>query len=317
MANKLCSTAMNLLTAFAVALKHKLRYEPYTAYEDLSQLVGHIDTLAKQATEEQPEKVAQRRPGPVKAVGEYLGVSFMASNPRKAIKKSTRPLGNVPLEILNYLAAFVDELVANGQLPVPMQQTLAYNNVASLNDILVGTERVLSTPLPIAYAIAISQITWVYVILMPFQLLGSKLEWITIPATLGASYIILGLLFIGREIENPFGQDVNDLPLEDYCAQVAAELDIITSRPRPQARDWIETLDNKVLYPMSTSGYPVWLHRGEDKVREALRQKTEMGFEARKEAMGQDESSTVENSDGLDRSRSKETSGTKTAADQV
>lgn len=149
-----------------------------------------------------------------------------------------------------------------------------------MSDVLTGTERVLTTPLPIAYAIAISQITWVYCFLLPFQLYQT-LGWVTIPATIAAGYIILGLLFIGREIENPFGQDVNDLPLEIYCAQIAQEIDIIAAKRKPRNKDWIETLDNKVLWPLSQSGYDVWMHRGDANLRQALRAKTELGFEDR------------------------------------
>lgn len=154
------------------------------------------------------------------------------------------------------------------------------NNIATLNDVLTGTERVLTTPLPIAYSIAISQITWVYVFLLPFQLY-STLKWITIPATVAAGYIILGLLFIGREVENPFGHDVNDLPMELYCAQIASEIDVIASKTKSRNSEWIETLDNKVLWPLSQSGWNVWKQRGESKLREGLRAKTELGYEDR------------------------------------
>lgn len=56
--------------------------------------------------------------------------------------------------------------------------------MSTLSEVLTGTERVLDTPLPTAYSIAISQIAWVYVLVLPFQLYGA-LEWITIPASLG------------------------------------------------------------------------------------------------------------------------------------
>jgi hypothetical protein len=54
-----------------------------------------------------------------------LGVSFAESNPRKLIKRSNKPLGNLPLEILTYLAAYIDETIEDGKLKIPMQQTLA------------------------------------------------------------------------------------------------------------------------------------------------------------------------------------------------
>jgi putative membrane protein len=120
-------TAMNLLVTFAVALKHKLRYEPYTNHEDIAHLVTHLSTYAQQATVDEPDKVkkAMKRPGTFKATGEYLGVSFAASNPRKAVKQATRPIGNLPLEVLSYIASYVDEITANAQLPVPMHQVTA------------------------------------------------------------------------------------------------------------------------------------------------------------------------------------------------
>ena len=49
---------------------------------------------------------------------------------------------------------------------------------------MTGTERVLNTPLPLAYTILISQITWVYVLVLPFQLYP-ELGWITIPGSMG------------------------------------------------------------------------------------------------------------------------------------
>lgn len=56
--------------------------------------------------------------------------------------------------------------------------------MSTLNEILTGTERVLDTPMPTAYTIAISQISWIYVMVLPFQLY-STLGWVTIPASMG------------------------------------------------------------------------------------------------------------------------------------
>jgi len=56
--------------------------------------------------------------------------------------------------------------------------------MCSLNEVLTGTERVLDTPLPMAYTIATAQISWIYVMVLPFQLFPS-LKWVTIPASIG------------------------------------------------------------------------------------------------------------------------------------
>ncbi|KAI1155544.1 Bestrophin, RFP-TM, chloride channel-domain-containing protein [Nemania diffusa] len=270
-------TAMNLVVAFAVALKHKLRFEPYTDHEDLVDLIAHIDTLARTATEDQ-DMTKPKKYTIFKAIGENLGLSFATSNPRKMLKRSEKPLGNLPLEILCYLTAYADELVASGQLPVPMQQTTIYNNLGLLNDVLVNAERVLNTPLPIAYAIVISQITWLYVILLPFQLY-SALKWITIPATIFASYIILGIFFIGHEIENPFGNDVNDLPLDAFCQQIVQDMETISSRQKISTKELVQNARNKVMYPYNQSSYYVWASQPESTIRTALRNRPNACYE--------------------------------------
>lgn len=53
----------------------------------------------------------------------------------------------------------------------------------TLNDIQANTDRILNTPLPLAYAIAISQLTWVYILILPFQLY-TTLGMLAIPGTL-------------------------------------------------------------------------------------------------------------------------------------
>jgi hypothetical protein len=105
-----------------------------------------------------------------------------------------------------------------------------------------------------------------------------------------AAYIILGLATIGSEIENPFGQDVNDLPLDTYCRQIALELDIITATPPPNVDDFTNRDDNLVLYPLSTNGYPNWKDRSVEEIRAALKTKVVANSPA---AIGSDESTVL------------------------
>lgn len=279
-----CRTAINLILAFAVALKHKLRFEPDVGYEDLAGLVGYLDTFAKDAHDRRV--IQPQRKTMWKTAGEYLGVSFAESNPRKLIKRSKKPLGHLPLEILSYISAYVDSVIKNETMGISLHQSQAsmcvrsslnptntlVTYIAQLNEVVAGTERILDTPLPAAYSIAIAQIAWIYVLILPFQLYGS-LGWVTIPGSIVAAYIILGLATIGSEIENPFGHDVNDLPLDTYCRQIALEMDIVTAAPPPVVDDFVAREDNYVLYPLSTSGQPAWKDRSVEDIRAALRSK--------------------------------------------
>lgn len=263
-------SALNLIIAFSRALLHKLRFEPGIEYEDLKARVEYLETFAKDAQAEIPP---QPNNGKIKRAGEFLGVSFAESNPRKRIKRSKKPLGNLPVEILNHLSAYVQHLIDTDTLKVGLYQNQAITSVVQLNEVLVGVERVLQTPLPIAYSIAISQITWVYVMMLPFQL-WKELRWVTIPGCIFAAYIILGIAAIGREIENPFGKDVNDLPLEAFCEELEADIDYTMSQPPPKPETFFRDSLNMPIWPLSHKNFDHWLHRSKKDIRDALMSKT-------------------------------------------
>ncbi|KAI9049780.1 hypothetical protein LZ554_005931 [Drepanopeziza brunnea f. sp. 'monogermtubi'] len=267
-------TAINLILAFAVSLKHKLRFEPYVHYPDIHSLVSHLDTFALAA--HKPENTVEEKHSPWKAVGIYLGISFAESNPRKLIKRADRPLGNLPLEILTYISSYIEETSENGTLKSPVVTGALLSTMETLTDTQASAERVLTTPLPVGYNILISQIVLLYVYLLPFQLY-STLGWITIPGTIAAAYIILGLAAIGFELENPFGNDVNDLPLDTYCMDLASDLNVLTSVPAPRFSDVVRgcggNTENKVLWPLSNSGFDDWEARTVQDIRSALKAK--------------------------------------------
>lgn len=77
----------------------------------------------------------------------------------------------------------------------------------------------------------------------------------------------------GTEIENPFGNDVNDLPLDDYCRELAADIDVMTSAPAPRIEEWAHATNNRVLFPLSATGFEGWGQRSVDEIRDALKAK--------------------------------------------
>lgn len=80
-------------------------------------------------------------------------------------------------------------------------------------------ERILLTPMPLAYGIHLRQLLLLYCLLLPFQIV-SELNWWTAPIVMLVSFTLLGIEAIGVEIENPFGTDPNDLPLDIICRSI-------------------------------------------------------------------------------------------------
>jgi len=100
--------------------------------------------------------------------------------------------------------------------------------VRSLIDQLGGCERILRTPLPLAYSIHLKQLLMIYCLLLPFTLV-KDLSWGTGVVVALISFTLFGIEEIGEEIENPFGYDANDLPLDAICKTVRNNIeDLIT-----------------------------------------------------------------------------------------
>jgi putative membrane protein len=116
--------------------------------------------------------------------------------------------------------------------------------------------------------------------MLPFQM-WDALRWVTIPGCIFAAYIILGIAAIGREIENPFGDDVNDLPLDAFCEELEADVDYIMSNPRPMVAEFFRSPLNRPLGPLREKSFDDWMGRSKQDIRDALMTKTKADMRVR------------------------------------
>jgi len=152
---------------------------------------------------------------------------------------------------LLYLASYFAAQSNANRISAPTSAALG-NGLAQLTDCLTHFERILRSPIPVAYAIHLSQTVWIYCLSLPFQFVA-PLGWATIPLVFIASFVLLGIEKIGGEIENPFGYDENDLDLEDFCNLIVRELDTITANPPPSVDDWIFAPENHPFGPQNVT----------------------------------------------------------------
>ncbi len=95
---------------------------------------------------------------------------------------------------------------------------------AQLIDHIGACERILKTPLPVAYSIEIRQFIFVFLVALPFGIL-EKASWLTPLVTALVAFPILALDEIGVELQNPFSTErLNHLPLDDICQQLERNL---------------------------------------------------------------------------------------------
>ena len=141
-----------------------------------------------------------------------------------------KSMNNPPLEIAFWIEDYLHEQYERNCLDV-YQLTAMNQLLNSMIDTLGGCERILKTPIPLAYAIHLKQLLLLYCLALPFQMVRD-LTWGTGPVVALISFTLFGIEEIGIEIENPFGHDANDLPLDNICTAMQRNIDdLITLSP--------------------------------------------------------------------------------------
>jgi len=167
----------NLVTAYAIVLKHHLRGEK--EYEGLDGLIPQ--SLVEQAK--------------------------AANNP--------------PSIIALHMSRWIRARASDGSIDTVTSMSLE-GQVRQLLDNQGGCERILKTPIPFAYAVHIKQLLMIYLLSLPFALVG-EMGWVAIPTAAVISFGLLGIEEAGVEIEDPFGDDPNDLPVDAICTNLGKD----------------------------------------------------------------------------------------------
>ena len=100
-------------------------------------------------------------------------------------------------------------------------------SLSGLIDALGGAERIMKTPVPFAYAQHIKIFVLLFCLTVPFAM-ASTMHWLTPAGAALLAFGLFGIDEIGVEIEEPFGYDANDLPLDQILKGIERDtLDIV------------------------------------------------------------------------------------------
>ncbi|WP_019905742.1 bestrophin family protein [Methylobacterium sp. 77] len=114
--------------------------------------------------------------------------------------------------VLGHLTADLGRTQRAGALS-DIQFGLLEQKIAALSQVQIVCERIQGTPLPFAYTLLLYRTAWIYCLLLPFGLAGT-LGWVTPFVAALVAYTFFGLDALGDELEDPFGLEPNDLPLD-------------------------------------------------------------------------------------------------------
>jgi putative membrane protein len=141
--------------------------------------------------------------------------------------------GNVPLAVLQRLGDRLTGARRSGFID-PLHAPLLEASLTSLTDIQGACERIKTTPIPYSYTVLMHRLVALYCGLLPLGITDS-IGWATPAVVLLMSYTFFGLDAIGEEVEQPFGTDINDLPLDAITRTIERNLRQRLGEPIPPA----------------------------------------------------------------------------------
>lgn len=130
--------------------------------------------------------------------------------------------GNVPDQMLTLMTAELAQPLREGKLDSYLYGIFE-QRLYAMSGIQAACERILSTPLPFAYTLLLHRCAWMFCVLLPFGL-ATTLGWATPVVSVVLAYAFFGLDRIGDEMEEPFGLEPNDLPLDGLVRTIEIDL---------------------------------------------------------------------------------------------
>jgi putative membrane protein len=222
LAHTLIGVALGLLLVFRTNASYGRYVE---ARELLGRVVNASRDLARQVVvyvDEHPER-AELRSDVLRWIGAFYGLLVQSVRdgrdlgelgPRLTADERARlePLRFRASVVIAWISDRLHRAHRNGHLAAePLRAIDA--NLGSLIASLGGCERIRRTPVPFAYAQHIKVFVVLFCYTVPFAMVEALHVYTPISAAV-LSFALFGIDEIGVEIEDPFGTDPNDLPME-------------------------------------------------------------------------------------------------------
>lgn len=120
----------------------------------------------------------------------------------------------VALLIAQRLHKMQEEKLITGEQLIVLNQEFT-----NFTDVCGACERIRKTPIPYSYSLFLKKFIFVYIVSMPFGFVNEAGYGI-VPVMVFVFYVLASLELIAEEIEDPFGSDANDLPLDEIAETI-------------------------------------------------------------------------------------------------
>ncbi|WCS27413.1 bestrophin family protein [Methylobacterium sp. NMS14P] len=231
-------TVVGLALSIFLSFRNNACYERWwEARKHWGNLIGEVRNLARALPALLPEREAALQLRRLSAFAHGLHARLRDLDEAAAVDR-TSPGSDLsgPNPTDSVLAAITRDLAAltrAGRLS-DIQFGILEARIEALSGVHTACERLANTPLPFAYTLLVYRTAWLYCLLLPVGLTGS-LGWATPIVVALVAYTFFGLDALGDELEEPFGTEPNDLPLDAMVRAVDRIVHHALGEPMPKA----------------------------------------------------------------------------------
>jgi putative membrane protein len=102
-------------------------------------------------------------------------------------------------------------------------------NINALLDSLGACERIKNTPIPFSYSLFLKKFIFIYVTTLPLAFISIFGYYSALIATF-VFYVLVSMEVLAEEIEDPFGEDANDLPTDQLSEKIRENVNELFSK---------------------------------------------------------------------------------------
>ena len=141
-------------------------------------------------------------------------------------------LSNPPTHLLRRQSVELSELAQRGLLN-EFRQVALMQTIQDLLNAQGGCERIKNTPFPRQFAYFSFVFVWVFAAILPLGLveefdsraaLGQYHVWLMVPFSVLVSWVFNVIEVVGHTSENPFENDIYDVPMTSICRNIEIDL---------------------------------------------------------------------------------------------
>lgn len=140
---------------------------------------------------------------------------------------------NIPVYVAGKIYETLMDWEQSGRMDSFTQLRLD-KHAAAFMDICGACERIRNTPLAVSYRAFMRQGITLNLLALPWYIVPELDIWWSMPVILIGSYFLIGLELIAEDIEDPFGLDGDDLPLDNLCAGIRTSVSDILNMQKMQ-----------------------------------------------------------------------------------